>query len=216
MSIKAIIFDYGEVLNVLEDPTADEAQRANLAQRLNLEPDELWSYLFEGDPAKKWMSGQITRGEFWKAVLAPHGITDPAEIAAFAESVFGTRNQINPEMAALAQELKGRYKLAVLSNTGWTEKEMQTKLYNHFGLPEGLFDVIVSSTSAGLVKPDLGIFQLALERLGVRPEEAIFADDIPNFTASAAKLGINTHTFTTPSAFRDYLLEMEVLPSDER
>ena len=159
MSIKAIIFDYGEVLNVLEDPTADEAQRANLAQRLNLEPDELWSYLFEGDPAKKWMSGQITRDEFWKAVLAPHGITDPAEIAAFAESVFGTRNQINPEMAALAQELKGRYKLAVLSNTGWTEKEMQTKLYNHFGLPEGLFDVIVSSTSVGLVKPDPGIFQ---------------------------------------------------------
>jgi len=216
MSIKAIIFDYGEVLNVLEDPTADEAQRANLAQRLNLEPDELWSYLFEGDPAKKWMSGQITRDEFWKAVLAPHGITDPAEIAAFAESVFGTRNQINPEMATLAQELKGRYKLAVLSNTGWTEKEMQTKLYNHFGLPEGLFDVIVSSTSVGLVKPDLGIFQWALERLGVRPEEAIFADDIPNFTASAAKLGINTHTFTTPSAFRDYLQQMEVLPSDER
>lgn len=211
MQIKAIIFDYGEVLNVLEDPTDDEAQRAKLARQLDLDADELWPYLFEGEPAKKWMSGQITREEFWVTVLAPRGITDPTEIADFAESVFGNRNQLNPEMAALIQELKGRVKLAVLSNTGWTEEEMGTKLYNHFGLPEGLFDVIVSSTSAGVAKPDPAIFQLALERLEVEPEEAIFADDIPNFTATAAKLGINTHTFKTPSAFRDYLQRMEVI-----
>lgn len=212
MSIKAIIFDFGEVLNVIEDPVADEAHREKLARRLNLDPDQLWSYLFEGETAQKWMSGQIIWDEFWSEVLAPRGITDPAEVAAFAESVFEGRDKLNPEMADLVKELGGRYKLAVLSNTSWPEEEMRSKLYNDFDLPEGLFDVIVSSSSVGLAKPDPDIFRLVLVELGVKPEEAIFTDDIPNFTAAAARLGIHTHTFTTPAAFREYLRRMEVLP----
>jgi HAD superfamily hydrolase (TIGR01509 family) len=61
------------------------------------------------------------------------------------------------------------------------------------------------------VKPNPAIFQLALDRLGVQPEEAIFTDDVPRYTASASRLGIHTHTFTTPALFREYLRQMSVL-----
>lgn len=215
MRIKAIIFDFGEVLNVHEDPLADEAHREKLARRLNLEPDQVWPYLFEGPSAQKWMSGQIQRDEFWKEVLAPRGITEPAEVADFADFVFEGRDRLNPEMASLIIELKRRYKLAVLSNTSWSKEEMRSKLYNDFDLPEGTFAVIVCSSAVGLAKPDPDIFRLALARLGVRPEEAIFTDDFPKFTASAARLGIHTHTFTTPAAFREYLTTMGVLSETE-
>ena len=211
MNIKAIIFDYGEVLSALEDPAADVAHRAKIAQRLNMDPDEVWSYLFEGETAIKWMSGQITRDEFWSEVLAPRGITDPDEVAAFDSFVFAARTHVNHEMGSLVQELYGRYKLAVLSNTDWSEENMRSRLYNDFELPAGLFDVIVTSSSAGVPKPDPAIYQLVLDRLGIQPEEAVFTDDLPNFTAAAAKLGIHTHTFTTPAAFRVYLQQIGVL-----
>jgi epoxide hydrolase-like predicted phosphatase len=212
MSIKAIIFDFGEVLNAHEDPLADEVHREELGRRLNLDPDQVWSYLFEGHSAQKWMSGKITWNEFWTDVLATRGITDPAEVADFADFVFEGRDNLNPEMAILLKELKGRYKLAILSNTSWSNEQMRSKLYNDFELPEGTFDVIVCSSAVGLAKPDPAIFRLVLARLGVKPEEAIFADDMANFTTSAAGLGIHAHTFTTPAAFREYLRHMGVLP----
>lgn len=215
MRIKAIIFDFGEVLNVHEDPLADEAHREKLARRLDMDPDQVWPFLFEGPSAQKWMSGQIQWDEFWKEVLAPRGITDPAEVADFADFVFEGRDRINPEMADLIKELKGRYRLAVLSNTSWSKEEMRSKLYNDFDLPEDTFDVIVCSSAVGLAKPDPDIFRLALARLGVRPEEAIFTDDVANFTATAAKIGIHTHTFTTPAVFREYLKSMGVLSETE-
>jgi len=209
--IKAIIFDFGEVLNVLDDPAEDEVRRVRLAQRLHLEPDEVWSYLFEGELARRWFTGEIDREEFWIDILGPRGIIDPDAIYAISSTVFNGREKVNLEMGTLVQELSSRFKLAVLSNTGWSETEMSRLFYNDFGLQDQLFDVIVTSHSAGVVKPNPAIFQLALDRLGVQPEEAIFTDDVPRYTASASRLGIHTHTFTTPALFREYLRQMSVL-----
>ena len=211
MIIKAIIFDFGEVLNILDDPAEDEARRAMLAQRLNLEPDEVWSYLFEGELARRWFRGDIEREDFWVEILASRGISDPEEIEAISSTVFMGRERVNPEMESLAQELSGRCKLAVLSNTGWSEAEMSHLFYNDFCLQDQLFDVIVTSYSAGITKPDPAIFQLAIDRLGVKPEETIFTDDVAKYTTSASQLGIHTHTFTTPTLFREYLRKMSVL-----
>jgi epoxide hydrolase-like predicted phosphatase len=115
-------------------------------------------------------------------------------------------------MASLLAELKGGYKLAVVSNASWTEVELTKMLVEEHGLPADTFDVVVTSTSAGVVKPNPAIYQMALERLGVSPAEAIFTDDLANFTKGAARLGIHTHTFTTPAAFRAYLVKRGVLP----
>ncbi|MCI0398708.1 MAG: HAD family phosphatase [Chloroflexi bacterium] len=211
MDIKAIIFDFGQVINAPPDPESDNLRRARLAQRLGLSPDDLWPYLFEGEAAGQWMTGNLETDEFWRQVLAPRGLTDPQEIIAFAEEIFAEARQPNPEMVALLHELKGAYKLALLSNATWTEEEMRAMLAEEYGLPQDLFDVVVTSTSAGVVKPNPRIFRLALERLGVRPEEAIFTDDLASFTAAAARLGLHTFTFTTPAGLRRYLVEMGVL-----
>lgn len=211
MSIKAIIFDFGQVLNEPEDTVASRAHRAQLARRLDLEPAELWPYLFEGEAARQWLTGRMTWNEFWTAVLEPRGIDDAAEIEAFAEEIFAETGQISEQMVSLLQELKGKYKLAVLSNATWTEEEMRAMLQNDFGLSPDLFDVVVTSTSFGVTKPDPRIYWQVLDRLGVLAEEAIFTDDLASFTAAAARLGIHTHTFTTPRALRDFLVQMDVL-----
>ena len=208
---RAIIFDYGQVLNAPEDPEEEAARRAKLAAQLGLEPPELWPYLFEGEAARQWMTGRLNWDQFWSAVLEPRGISGPAEIAAFSSAVFAEADDLHPEMIALVEELKGRYKLAVLSNATWTEQEMAEMFYNQLGLPKGSFDAVITSTSVGTTKPDPAIYLHALARLGVLPEETVFTDDLASFTAVAAGLGMKAHTFTTPAALRTYLKEIGVL-----
>jgi putative hydrolase of the HAD superfamily len=207
MTIKAIIFDFGQVLNAPVDPTAEEARRGKLAGRLRLSAEALWPHLFEGEAARRWMTGRLDWDGFWTEVLAPAGIVDPAEIAAFAQSVFAGGDSLHPEMVALLAELRarGEYRLAVLSNASWTEEELARLLVEKYGLPKNTFDAVITSTSVGVVKPEPAIFWAALYRLGVRPEETIFADDLPSFAQGAAALGIHAFTFTTPADFRRFL-----------
>jgi putative hydrolase of the HAD superfamily len=212
--IKAIIFDFGEVLNAPLDLEAIKAHRAQIAKKLNLTPDGLWTYLFEGEPSRQWMTGKLSWDQFWAAVLAPRGVSDPEEVQSISDSVFAGTEKLNPDMVSLLEELKGRYKLAILSNASWTEEEMVAMLHDERELPEGLVDTVVTSTSVGVTKPDPRIYQVALKRLGVRPEETIFTDDLPSFTAEAARLGMHTHNFRTPAAFRKFLNQMGVSVKD--
>jgi len=74
------------------------------------------------------------------------------------------------------------YKLAIVSNAeGQVEADAQ-----RFGLA-GFFDVIIDSHIVGVAKPDPRIFQIALERLGVAPDEARFAGDIYSIDVKGAR-----------------------------
>jgi putative hydrolase of the HAD superfamily len=210
MTIKAIIFDYGQVLNAPVDTEYIADRRSRLAKILDLETEELWPYLFEGEPAQRWMTGQLDWDGYWRAVLKPRGVADPDEIESFARDVFEGNKVLHPDMVELLFELRGKYKLAVLSNASWTEPEMESKFANEYGLPEDLFDTIETS-SMGTTKPDPVIYKEVLRRLDVRPEQAIFTDDLANFTVAAGELGIHSHTFTTPEFFRAFLEENDVL-----
>jgi putative hydrolase of the HAD superfamily len=209
--IKAIIFDYGEVLTATHNPEATRTQRSILARQLDLDPAELWPYLFEGPAARKWFTGQYSREEFWRKVLEPRGVTESGDINAFADAIFIGSDSLNPEMANLLRELHGKYKMAVLSNASWTEPELQKRIYGDNGSLKGVFDVIVTSRSVGAVKPDVEIFLNVLSRLDVRPAQAVFVDDLVTFTNAASRLGIYAHWFTTPAQFRAYLTELGVL-----
>lgn len=57
---------------------------------------------------------------------------------------------------------------------------------------KSLFDMFFESAVEGMRKPDPRFYQLALDRLGVKAEEAVFLDDIGLNLIAARKLGINT------------------------
>ena len=43
-----------------------------------------------------------------------------------------------------------------------------------------------------MVKPEPGIYRLAAERLGVKPQECVFVDDMPTYVAAAKLAGMTT------------------------
>src|SRR6202040_4121202 len=131
--------------------------------------------------------GQLSVPEFWDAILGPLGVTDPAAQADFVRDLMAGHDQVHPEMAALLRELKPHYKLGLLSNT--QEIEMESWIGEVHGLTD-IFDVVVASAAVGMAKPEPGIYTLAIEELGVKPEEALFIDDLLRNTAVAESLGI--------------------------
>ena len=210
MTIQGIIFDFGQVLTTPVDWEIVSTHRAQLAERIGLEGEELWPYLFEGEAAMDVMTARISWEEFWERKLHPKGITDPEEVKAFSEAVFEGSDTVHPEMNALIEGLHGRYKLAVLSNANWSEEELVREIAARNGRPE-LFDTIISSASAGFAKPDPAIYYLALERLNLTADACIFTDDLAEFTAAASRLGFHAFTFTTPADFRQFLENKGVL-----
>ena len=90
----------------------------------------------------------------------------------------------DPEAARVIDALKREGLLvAIISNT--EDGRLRDSL-EAAGLAE-LFEVTVDSHLVGLRKPDPAVFRLALERLGVEPEEAVFVGDSYAHDALAAR-----------------------------
>jgi len=78
--------------------------------------------------------------------------------------------------------LKGRYDLGIVSNFYGN----LDKVCEDLGIRD-LFPCIVDSSCEGVMKPDPRIFQAALDRMGVRPDEAVFVGDNPGRDMVGAK-----------------------------
>lgn len=54
----------------------------------------------------------------------------------------------------------------------------------------GMFDAVVISGEVGMRKPELGIFRLAAERVGLPPAQCVFVDDVPMNVRAAVSVGM--------------------------
>jgi putative hydrolase of the HAD superfamily len=205
-----LIFDYGNVLDYVDDGSPWLARRNEVAAEFNMTGDALWKLLYETQPWQDCKRGRITYDEFWNRILSPLGITDPVEQAKFDVRLFEGRDWINPDMALLMRELKPHYLLAVLSNT--FDPNMESRIAEQHGLKE-IFDAVVSSAAVGLAKPEPEIYTMTLHQLGIAPAQALFVDDLPRNTRAAEALGIPSIVFTSPLALRQELKTRAILPA---
>jgi 2-haloalkanoic acid dehalogenase type II len=83
--------------------------------------------------------------------------------------------QREDDALATLQDLKASgYKLGIISNAG-DDEDVQT-LVDNAGI-RGYFEFVLSSASCGVRKPNPRIFELALEKLNLRPDEAAMVGD---------------------------------------
>jgi putative hydrolase of the HAD superfamily len=185
MLTRAVLFDFGGVLLRQDN---DDARRA-WAERLNFELEDLEARVFESEIAWQAMRGDVPVERFWQAVAADLGL--PAEqVAQFREEFFAG-DVINEDLLAFARSLRPNYKLAILSNAWSDAREIFTDL---LGLDD-VFDTLIISAEVGLAKPDPRIYQLAVERLGVEPREAVFLDDQKRNVVAAREFGLRAVHF---------------------
>lgn len=193
--IKAIIFDFGRVISAPKPP----ALFRNYEMDLGLTPDSINTIMFNSQLWQDTLLGRRTLEEFWHAIGPELELHTDEEIDAFRNR-YRADEKINAEVLKLIEELHGRYKLAVLSNSppGLSEWLAEWKILDFFHL-------VFCSGDEGLVKPDSKPFELTLERLGVRPAEAVFIDDTRENVEAAKKLGLHGILFTTAEALEEEL-----------
>ncbi len=185
--VKAIIFDFGRVISA-QKPSA---LFRSYEDALGLEPGTINSIMFASEAWQQALVGRKTAEEFWHTIGFELGLNSVNEVDAFRHRYRGDE-KINQGVLELISRLHGNYKLAVLSNSppGLSQWLADWNVLN-------FFEVVFCSGDEGIAKPDLKAFELTLERLGVKPKEAVFIDDTREHVHAAQKLGLQGILFTT-------------------
>jgi putative hydrolase of the HAD superfamily len=196
--IKAVFFDLFQTLVRYEPPREELLARALKDLGVEVDPEALRHPLVAADEyiygeMSRRPLGQRTQEEKMALYLRHQEIVlEQAGIRAapgLVEKLLGMMQGqklglvLFDDVAPVLADLKQRgFKLGLVSNV---DADMSAS-FESLGLAEGL-DVIVTPADAGASKPDPRIFQEALRRAGVRPEEAVFVGDQYNVDVVGAR-----------------------------
>lgn len=101
---------------------------------------------------------------------------------------YGELEKLYPDTKMILEILSQKYKLGVIANQVAGTKDR----LDNWGIGK-YFDVVVASAEAECAKPDLKIFNLALEQAGCKPNEAVMIGDrLDNDVVPAKQLGMKT------------------------
>ena len=100
----------------------------------------------------------------------------------------------NRAMIDYARELRERgLRTALLTNN---VREWEPRWRAKLPELDEIFEVVVDSAFVGMRKPEPGIYELTLERLGgIRPEDCVFVDDLEHNCVAARQLGMQAVRF---------------------
>lgn len=180
LPIKTLFVDVGEVLLT---NGWDHLARRRAAKHFNMdwaEMDKRHRLVFETHE-----EGRLTFEEYLGWVVFN-------EKRAFSRSQFRdfmfTQSKPYPRMIELLTRLKARYglKVVVVSNES---REVNAYRIRTFKLDQ-LVDTFISSCFVHMRKPDVRIFQLALDLAQTPATQAVFIDNTPMFVHIAESLGI--------------------------
>jgi epoxide hydrolase-like predicted phosphatase len=185
MPIKAVIWDMGGVILQMGDETA----RLALSQHYSIPLEEIYWAIFDSPSAKQAGVGQIAIQEHWRNVASHLSI--PLEEMAEFQRQFWSADTIDIQLVDYIRALRQAYKTGMLSNA-WDD--LRPVIENQWRISDAFEDIIISA-EVGLAKPDPRIYQLAIERLGVLPDEAVFFDDVLENVQAARQVGLRAAQF---------------------
>ena len=127
--------------------------------------------------------------QYYYITLKCLGLTEPSEelLRELADAaVDKIEMELYPEVATVIEELsKEPLKFCIVSDA-WPS--LERKLHE-LGIGQ-YFHAFVISSQIGCWKPAEPIYNAALEKIGLSPEELIFIDDVPEYVEKAQEMGI--------------------------
>ncbi|CAM4242365.1 HAD family phosphatase [Nocardia ninae] len=195
MNRPAILIDIGGVLV----PDYLTAAAAEWSSRLGISPSAFLAALFGGSDDQV-LIGRISEESWWR-IVGDRLAVGP-DLINTIRCDLASRETWDATLVASLRNVHGLAKTAVVSNA-WPH--IRTRMANA-GLLD-MVDAIVLSCEVGYAKPDPRIYIAALQRVGARPEEALFIDDTPGHVAIARSLGMAGHLHTSTSDTLARILE---------
>ena len=198
--IRAVLWDFGGV--ILESPF-DAFRRHEEEQGL---PRDFIRRLNAADPDRnawaRFERSEIDLDAFCELFEAEaRAAGHPLDARAVVRLLAG---EVRPEMVAALRNVKARYKTACLTNNVRAARRPPEK-ERQVAEVMALFDLVVESSKVGVRKPEPRFYEIACEMLGVRPEEAVFLDDLGVNLKPARAMGMRTIKVGTPAQALDEL-----------
>lgn len=181
--MKAILFDFDGVLTV--DKYGSDSILRYLAENTNVPMDVLKREYYKIN--KGLLYGEYTHEDVWEDFCGGIGVEIGYRVLVDAFRA----TPIDMGMIAIVRELKMRYKIGMITDNKIDRMET---ILAHFDL-NGLFDTVVVSAECKCGKSDRRIFEIALQKIGERPEECVFVDNSENNLIVPAQMGIKTILF---------------------
>ena len=152
------------------------------------------SAVYENRIKEITQGNNIDRNEFVAKVIE-RAQTSPKPIVSAAED-YGVKvpawrhdlEALYPDTKEVLQRLSQKYKIGIIANQDFGTEQRLTdfNVYQYINL-------VIASAEEGVAKPDLRIFQIALDRANCKPEEAVMVGDrIDNDIIPANKIGMTT------------------------
>jgi putative hydrolase of the HAD superfamily len=193
---EAVISDFG---GVLTSPLAGSFAVFEQTSGISLEQLGIAIAAFGArlgaNPLFELETGRLSEPEFLDSLaeqLASQ-LGRPVDLDSFGERYFANLEPNEP-MIAFMRELRRRgYRLAICTNN---VREWEARWRAMLPVDE-IFEVVVDSAFVGARKPDPPIYELTLERLGVRAESALFIDDLEANCEGARAVGMRAVWFQT-------------------
>jgi len=209
-NLKAVIFDYGEVLCLPPKPEEIEGSAQILGTASNL----FWALWHRHrDPYDR---GDLSPEAYWGRVAKDAGRSiDTSHVRKLADRDLVMWSHLNPAMLAWREELSATgMKTAVLSNMN---PEMVQYARRNFPWLNRLAWATFSA-EVRLIKPEPAIYEHCLRGLGVAPSESLFIDDREVNLAAARAMGIHGIQFKSIAQLRDDLdaARFPTLPAETR
>jgi putative hydrolase of the HAD superfamily len=196
--IKAVLWDLGGVITTSPFEAFNAYERDNNLPRDFIRMTN--SVNPDGNAWARFEKNEITMEEFDREFeretrAAGHPLRGSAVLALLA-------GKLRPEMTEALRRCSKRFKTACLTNnvegrhvidSGKTHDGMRS-------LEEvmGFFDVVIESSKIGIRKPDQRFYEIACNRLGIAPSEAVYLDDLGINLKPARALGMTTIKVVEP------------------
>jgi epoxide hydrolase-like predicted phosphatase len=187
MAIRAVVFDIGGVLEIPTDSDLD----GRWEQRLGLERGEFFERLRQSGLGRDANLGRVSDAEFAQALGRLYGLDQAMTEELLADLWDWYVGELNTEMADYFQRLRPQYRTAIVSNAAAGGRREEDRRYGFATMA----DVLVYSYEVRIEKPDRRIYEITCERLGVRPSEVVFLDDLEVNVDAARRVGMRAVLF---------------------
>ena len=202
MAVKAVVFDVGNVLYGWDPESFLTRQIADDEARLKfIEDVDLWAWHESLDGGRAYDEAAAELSETFP---------DYAHlIAAWGERFGETITDPVPGVHAIVEALDERgvplFAITNFSADFWAPfRRREDAFFRRFR------DIVVSGEEK-LLKPDPALYYRALDRFGLKADEALFIDDRMINVEGARAVGMPAHLFTTAGDLRERLEQEKLL-----
>ena len=198
-SVRAVIFDYGQVLSLPPRPDLFAA----MAELCGVSEEQFQHYYWTH--RDEYDRGRLDLDSYWKPLMALAGRDhDRQSRDHVARLDVENWTRLDPRMMAWVGTLQSSgWKTAILSNMPDPLLRPMRQQFEWMGF----FTHLTFSCEVGVVKPDAAIYHHCLAGLGVEAEEALFLDDRAVNVEGARALGLQALQFHSIERLAEDLLE---------